>query len=250
MATELAPTKPTAPPRTYSPLAAFLSYLVPGLGQIVQGRVGKGVLFLVCLYGLFFYGMALGHWQNVYVPSSPPPKEGRRSSVLDAITDRARFAGQFWIGVAAWPALLQHFAGTPYVEMPDGSRGKIVLVENAQGYDLAVRSPRTADLTIKEQDGSSVEVERNGQRERYPVKTLPLLGSLMSEPDEGTVNRQMRNADKKFDVGWMYTVIAGVLNILVIYDAFAGAFFGTRPSGPQGEEGKEAENKTEERATP
>jgi hypothetical protein len=249
MATELAPTKPTAPPRTYSPLAAFLSYLVPGLGQIVQGRVGKGVLFLVCLYGLFFYGMALGNWQNVYVPSSPPPKEGRRTSVLDAITDRARFAGQFWIGAAAWPALLQHFAGTPYVELPDGSRGKIVLVEDPaaeEGFHLAVRSPRAADLRVLGQDGSSVEVQRDGQRERYPVKSLPLLGGLMSEPDEGTINRQLRNADKKYDVGWMYTVIAGVLNILVIYDAFAGAFFGAHPARAAGAE----EGKTEESATP
>ncbi len=77
MATELAPTKPAAAPHGYSPLAAFLSYLVPGLGQITQGRVGKGVLFLVCLYGLFFYGLALGHGQNVYVPSSPPPRDHR-----------------------------------------------------------------------------------------------------------------------------------------------------------------------------
>ena len=43
-----------------SPLAAFLSYLVPGLGQVYQGRVGKGVLFLACIYVLFFYGNALG----------------------------------------------------------------------------------------------------------------------------------------------------------------------------------------------
>src|SRR5262249_47407283 len=47
-------------PRTFSPLAGFLSYLVPGLGQIYQGRVAKGLLFLVCIYTLFFYGMWLG----------------------------------------------------------------------------------------------------------------------------------------------------------------------------------------------
>ena len=32
----------------------------------------------------------------------------------------------------------------------------------------------------------------------------------------------LRNSDKSPDLGWMYTVIAGVLNILVIYDALAG----------------------------
>src|SRR5205809_693107 len=62
-----APTAPHAeaptvalPPRVWNPLAAFLTYLVPGLGQISQGRVGKGVLFFVCIYALFFYGTALG----------------------------------------------------------------------------------------------------------------------------------------------------------------------------------------------
>ena len=47
----------TSPPRKYDFLAAFLTYLIPGLGQVMQGRIGKGVLYFVCLYGLFFYGM-------------------------------------------------------------------------------------------------------------------------------------------------------------------------------------------------
>src|SRR5438105_12364481 len=96
---EPAPT-PAPPPRAFAPVAALLSYLVPGLGQIVQGRIAKGVLFIVCLYGLFFYGMYLGNWRNVYIPESPPPRDGgdRASRLLDSITDRARFAGQFWIG--------------------------------------------------------------------------------------------------------------------------------------------------------
>src|SRR5438046_5927542 len=55
-------------PVEYAPLAALLSYLVPGLGQVSQGRVGKGVLFFVCVTSLFFYGMYLGSWSNVYLP--------------------------------------------------------------------------------------------------------------------------------------------------------------------------------------
>src|SRR5947209_17608647 len=57
-----APSTPAAPlpPRICNPLAALLSYLVPGLGQISQGRVGKGVLFFCCIYALFFYGTLLG----------------------------------------------------------------------------------------------------------------------------------------------------------------------------------------------
>src|SRR5262245_27374230 len=98
------PTPDPQPPRpAYSVWAGFLSYLVPGLGQMVQGRVGKGLLFLVCLYGLFFYGMHLGQWSNVYLPRSPHQGPWVWRQALN-VWDRLQFAGQFWIGAAAWPA--------------------------------------------------------------------------------------------------------------------------------------------------
>src|SRR5262249_33113576 len=59
--------QPPKPP-PLDPWAAFLSYLVPGLGQVYQGRVAKGLLFCVSLYALFFYGMYLGRGMNVYLP--------------------------------------------------------------------------------------------------------------------------------------------------------------------------------------
>src|SRR5262249_19211295 len=58
---------PPGPPHRFDPFAAVLSYLVPGLGQIVQGRIGKGFLFLLSIYSLFFYGMFLGKWSNVFL---------------------------------------------------------------------------------------------------------------------------------------------------------------------------------------
>src|SRR5262245_6256874 len=88
------------PHRQLSPLAGVLSYLVPGLGQIVQGRIAKGLLFLVCVYGLFFYGVYLGSGSvtigerqyklssNVYLPDHP------WKGLLDnPIYQRPQFAG-------------------------------------------------------------------------------------------------------------------------------------------------------------
>src|SRR5262252_8972172 len=101
---------PPAPPPKIDPVAAVLSYLVPGLGQIYEGRVGKGILFMVCLYGLFFYGVYLGDWKNVHLPNSagknPPPVN--MPNLLANIYNRPQFAGQFWIGIAAWPAIWQY----------------------------------------------------------------------------------------------------------------------------------------------
>jgi hypothetical protein len=180
------------PARTYSPLAGLLSYLVPGLGQIYQGRVAKGILFLVVLYGLFFYGLALGGWQNVYLEplNSPAGRVPQDQRLFQVVLDRVRFLGQVWIGVAAWPALIQwqHKTEHPFPHRTDEPN------EN-QGAD--------------------------------PAEEHPWLGKFERMPSYDELNNFLRNHDKGPDLGWVYTVVAGVLNILVIYDAFAGPAFRT-----------------------
>jgi hypothetical protein len=154
-----------------------LSYLVPGLGQIYQGRIGKGLLFMACLLGMFFLGMYLGSWKNVYLPDRP----GTGSIPLfnwkwpvAIVNDRLAYAGQFWIGAAAWPAILQY---------------------NEKWF-------------VSEQ-------------------TNPFWHRFQRTPSEDELNRLQADppADKTWDLAWVYTVIAGVLNILVIYDALAGPAF-------------------------
>lgn len=173
------PPAAASPPRQLDWLAAFLSYLLPGLGQVLQGRIGKGVLFFVCLYGLFFYGLWLGQMRNVWLPNTTKlpdagvPILGKLEGVPKALYYRMQFVGQFWIGAAAWPAMLQY----EYTDPPA--------------------------------DGDT-------------PKPTPVLGHYMQAPTESEINAMMRNNDTRFDLGWVYTVIAGVLNILVIYDALAG----------------------------
>jgi hypothetical protein len=183
-------------------LAGVLSYLVPGLGQIYQGRVAKGLLFLVCLYGLFFTGMAMGDWKNVYLPDMArvPGPDGEPNNPHDwennvwklptpltflaNIYNRPHFAGQFWIGIAAWPAIWQY------------NNMKVPSKEDAPFWHDFERGPR-------------------------------------DRQDDEAMNEFLTNSDKTPDLGWVYTVIAGVLNILVIYDAFAGPAFGAGMAGPR-----------------
>ncbi len=171
--------------RKLDPLAAFLSYLLPGLGQIVQGRVGKGVLYFVCLYGLFFYGLTMGSWKNVWLGDYSQQADvqilGRKlPGLLKDLSYRREFAGQFWIGIAAWPAILQYQTTEP-LPKPD-EPGK----------------------------------------EAWQPKPNSIFGSHMQAPPEAELNKLQRDADKRWDLGWVFTVIAGVLNILVIYDALCG----------------------------
>lgn len=161
---------PTLPPVKLDFLAGLLSYLIPGLGQIMQGRIAKGVVFFVSLYALFFYGWVLGQNKNVYLVDS-----GERGSPVGRLGsdlyNRPHFVGQFFIGIAAWPAIVQyHF------------------------YD------------DKKAAG-------------------PIFGTTMRAPSPDEINRLQREESKAWDLGWVYTVIAGVLNILVIYDAIAGPAF-------------------------
>jgi hypothetical protein len=162
-----------APPPPHSFQAGFLSYLIPGLGQIYQGRVGKGLIFLVSLYGLFFYGMYLGSWKNVYLADTARTNNSwnLQPPLLANLWNRLPFIGQFWIGAAAWPAIWQY---------------------------------NTFD-----------EKQERG----------PLFGTFERAPSEDEINRLQVEGDKSWDLGWVYTVIAGVLNIYVIYDAYAGAAF-------------------------
>jgi len=193
------------PPAPHSAWAGFLSYLVPGLGQIYQGRVGKGLLFMVCLYGMFFYGMYLGSWSNVYLPDTvdlnPPPVHAPR--VLGNLYNHLQFLGQFWIGAAAWPAIIQYDLYNPREE-----RGPL--------FGTFERTP----FESRAQAGSEPNVYRHEAPADWKGATL---------------NELQTNGDKTWDLGWVYTVIAGVMNILVIYDAFAGPAFaeGEKQQQPQ-----------------
>ncbi len=180
--------------RPYSLVAGLLSYLVPGLGQISQGRTGKGLLFMVCLLSLFHVGEAMGNWQNVYVPTEEVPGQRGGNPIRNIVNQRWHFAGQMWIGVAAWPAIWQFYNVTEPVD------------DTASFWRSYQRQPKEGRID-----------------------------------EAGTVNEFLVNSDKTPDLGWIYTVIAGMLNVLVIYDAFAGPAYGPRlpregkdqPSAPE-----------------
>lgn len=134
-------------------LSAVLAWCVPGLGHLYQGRIPKGLLYLVCLWGTFFVGMAMGRWQNVYVQA------GNYS-----------FICQFFIGLAALPAVLQHLTGG-----------------------------------------------------------LPLLGHFQAAPTEAAQQALLAQHGRLYEIGLLYTMVAGLLNILVIYDAYAGPVYAAGP---------------------
>lgn len=139
-------------------LAAFLAWLVPGLGHYYQGRRGKAILYAVCILGLYFAGLAMGDWKIVYWRWINPLKYPDKFCLY--------YPGQFWVGLAALPALIQ---GT---------------------------------LRYLGQD--------------------PILWGYLAEPSQIVINGLHPRLSKLVELGTIYTTIAGLLNVLAIYDAFEG----------------------------
>src|SRR5689334_9651134 len=76
------------------PLAALLSWLVPGLGHIYQGRTGKGLLFMICILSTWFFGLALAEGHSVYASNR-------------TIARQLVFGCQLGAGLPAAPAVMQ-----------------------------------------------------------------------------------------------------------------------------------------------
>jgi hypothetical protein len=141
-------------------LAAFYAWLWPGAGHLYQRRWAKGLLFMVCVLGTYFFGFFLGQGKVVYASFT----EGDR---------RWQYICQLGVGLPALPALAQSYV-----------------------------------------------VIRQHKKE--------LWNGFMAPPHPVTPERRDRLADwhyrlhQLFDLGTLYTMIAGLLNVLAIYDAYAG----------------------------
>jgi hypothetical protein len=56
------------------------------------------------------------------------------------------------------------------------------------------------------------------------------LRGFQRQPPEEVAEVLIQKNDKTWDLAWVFTVIAGVLNIMVIYDAYAGPAFALIPA--------------------
>jgi hypothetical protein len=151
-------------------LAAFLAWLLPGMGHLYQGRTGKGILFFVSILGTFLYGLYLGDGRVVYA-STP-------------ILSRWQYFCQVGVGLPALPAIVQKIRS-------DNGQSPLL-------GDNFERPPRMqGDFTSTDASGHQV-----------------------NHPNE--VAKWNHDYNDMFEMGTVYTVIAGLLNILVVYDAYGG----------------------------
>jgi hypothetical protein len=173
-------------------LAAFLAWLVPGLGHIYQGRTGKGILFSVCILGTFFYGMYIGGGRVVYA-SSTQVLMWKFPFITPEFAERWQYACQVGVGLPALPAYVQ---------------------------------------TWRTENGTGPLFGDNFER---PPRKQPPPGEDFSSKDQSDPTRRVVSPDElsmwsydqgeNFEIGTVFTVIAGLLNIIVIFDAYGGPLF-------------------------
>src|SRR5262245_35136105 len=156
---------------------------------------------------MFFYGLSLGHCNNVYLPDlSAESNPWDLPPLLADLWNRPQFLGQFWIGVAAWPAVHQYLTYDKNAE-----EGPVF------GSFMRLPYEYRGNTTV----GSNDPKLRYEKRESHFLKPAEALHDWPGK----TLNELQSDGDRTWDLGWVFTVIAGVLNILVIYDALAGPAF-------------------------
>ena len=148
-------------------VAGVLAWLWPGLGHFYQRRRAKGMLFMVCILGIYFFGLTLGEGKVVYANWNQEEH-------------RWQYALQLGVGLPAAPAIVQAIA----VKRRDG--------KPIGGYVMA---PPRSSLHVNPREAEAV------------ANTLP---------------EWHKRLNIRFELGTLYTMVAGLLNILAIYDAIAG----------------------------
>ena len=176
--------------------SAFLAWLLPGAGLFYQGRYAKGFLFMVCILSTFLFGLGLGRGRCVYATDST----GKLNYY---------YIGQVGVGLPALPAVVQS------IKTSGG---------NDPFFELCERFP--ADYHNPEAQFHKIDREVDGD---IVPRSETLKDGLMAPP-AGPINTDtpdtlaMWHFDYKhmFEIGVLYTFVAGLLNLLAIYDAFCG----------------------------
>ncbi|MGW8256320.1 MAG: DUF6677 family protein [Thermoguttaceae bacterium] len=152
-------------------MAAFLAWLIPGLGHLYQGRIAKGILFFICIMGTYVYGAYLGGSSQL----------GYARAVYFSFRNdewRLPYLCQIGVGLPSMPALVQA------MRMNDNKK---VL------FGGFMAPPRRVDT----------------------VETDPNF-------DQPTLDKLQLTLNRFFELATVYTMIAGLLNVLAIYDALSG----------------------------
>ncbi len=181
--------------------AALLAWLWPGAGHLYQGRTAKGLLFMICIVSTFLFGFVAGRGKVAFatpLTMQQIAQSGSSNFLRNRLTqaiDRWPFLCQAGIGAVAIPAVIE------------------------RQRSLQDRQPLWPGAWF------------------YPPSNVDSNGNAFTSKDDldNKVIHPSQLAKWNYDMGFyfelgtIYTVIAGLLNLLVVFDAYSGPLIPREP---------------------
>jgi hypothetical protein len=242
-------------------VSLILAVLVPGLGHLYQGRVVKGLIYLGGILGLFIWGVKLGEGVVVY---NIPDKGLTRKITLHyaaqfgaglvsypALWQKQRISKNNNTIRQLDRPLSAHFTGNLIASHSDAEVGKldgtIKLKPESGEY-----GPETKGVFTGKLDGQPVELDLAGNffldrpiaagfRRTLKIGVAggvgdgrvivgsvprPFFDGYGVPPDPDQLQEITGRLGKQHELALVFTWIAGLLNILAIWDCVQGPAYG------------------------
>lgn len=260
------PTVPLKPWERRNPIVSLiLAVLVPGLGHLFQGRVLKGLIYLFGILGLFVWGVKLGEGVVVYnLPEKGSSRrvtlQYAAQLCAGAIAYPALWQEQRATRDDNRPTrvldapLTAPFSGQLIVENGETHTGQLEGTVNFKSQDGEYGQETTGTFTGK-LDGKPVELRLSGgfnldrpigagfQRRlkcgvvgdrETPGSIKTIVGSIPRSimngygvpPDPDQLQELTGRLGKLHELALVFTYIAGLLNVLAIWDCVQGPAYG------------------------
>ena len=247
-------------------VAGVLAYLIPGAGHFYQGRTLKGIIYCVSILGLFWWGQKLGEGMVVYnlpdkggalryVSLSYAAQLGAGACALPAMLQQRRadnpsnhrttrllqsldaeFQGVLNATDNGEPGQLQ---GTIHLEPAEGQFGPEVRgtfdgkldgqpAKLNLGGRFEIDKPIKAGFRRRLTCGVAEEGEEPHMATRMIVGTIPrsFFNAYGSPPDADQLQDLNGRLGKLYELALVFTWIAGLLNVLAIWDCVFGPAYG------------------------
>jgi len=179
-------------------LAALYAWLLPGAGHFYQRRYTKGLLFSLTILTTYFVGFWLGDGRVVYA-------SWKTNDV------RWQFVVQCFVGAPTFPAIIQAVNAKENVA-PLWIRNYRYPASDPGGKPGTPAFSRVTDPK---------ELTRLANR-KIPDGFMAAPFGPVTTTDPDVLSAWHAELGHNFDIATLDTFIAGLLNLLVIYDAFAG----------------------------
>lgn len=264
-------------------LAGLLGYLIPGAGHLYQGRTFKGIIYFVCIFGMFLCGMSFSNWSCVYWSYEPGKKTfgyfaqlGVGAPSLPAFFQSRRFNNQNKDDIKRLDRkIATHFSGK-YSKFANFKKTETLEItgeleierkhetnegvfhgtaqnENgsSESIDLKLSGPLLLEKPLKatkdrafkcsvvdDSDKKIGEIAGHIPRSFFDRFEMPL---------DDDVLQKMHNTGRPWELALVMTWIAGLLNILAVWDAVEGPAYGYDDKELKEEEQKKSKEKEEKK---